>query len=180
MHIMSYLCKTIHIDMELNSVDYARLIQSAAQKFHSVSLNKTQINKVLFYVYGVYLAEKGKPLFKDDTPKAWTYGPVFPIPNKRVDIHEIINGFPIEKVKAFKDNKDVLQLVIRAVEKMHNISALSLTKWSHIEGSPWYDTLYVKNEDGKVIEQRPWGIRISDDLIKAYFSKPENRIFGSI
>ena len=89
--------------MELTSIDYARLIQYAAQKLHLATLGKTQINKILFYVYGVYLARKGEPLFKDDTPKAWTYGPVFPIQNKKVDAYEEIRSFPDEKIKAYQD-----------------------------------------------------------------------------
>ena len=37
--------------MTLTSIDYAQLIQYAALKFHNVVLNRTQINKMLFYVY---------------------------------------------------------------------------------------------------------------------------------
>lgn len=164
--------------MELTSVDYARLIQYASQVNHGVSLNKTQMNKVLFYVYGVYLAVKGKPLFTDDTPKAWTYGPVFPIPNKRVDVNAIVKGFPQEKVESFRSDDYALRLAETAVRNMHDISALSLTRWSHYENSPWYNTIYVKDNEGRIIEQRPWGIRIDDNLIRNYFSKRENRIFG--
>lgn len=58
--------------MALTSIDYARLIQYAAQKLHMVLLNKTQINKILFYVYGVYYAETGEELFNDDSPKMTT------------------------------------------------------------------------------------------------------------
>lgn len=162
----------------LTSIDYAKLIQYAGQKQHLIMLNKTQINKILFYVYGVYLAETGHPLFTDDSPKAWTYGPVFPIPNKKVNIDEEIRSFPKEKVTAYRENPKAMQLVIDSVNRMCNLSALSLTKWSHTEGSPWYNTVYVKDENGKIIEQRPWNTRISDALIKEYFSKPENRIFG--
>lgn len=164
--------------MELTSTDYARLIQYVAQKKHLIMLNKTQINKILFYVYGVYLAETGNPLFKDDTPKAWNYGPVFPIPNKKINIDEEIRYFPSDKVSAFRKNPKGMQIIVKAVNNMHNISALSLTKWSHLEGSPWYNTVYKKDENGKIIEQRPWNTRISDELIKKYFSNPENRIFG--
>lgn len=166
--------------MELTSVDYARLIQYASQVKHKISLNKTQMNKVLFYVYGVYLAVKGEPLFTDDTPKAWTYGPVFPIPNKRVDVNVIVEGFSPEKVAAFRANDYAMRLVVIAVKEMHNISALSLTKWSHYENSPWYNTIYEKDKDGKIIRQHPWGVRISDELIRDYFSKKENRIFGEV
>lgn len=166
--------------MELTSIDYARLIQYAAQKKHLVILGKTQVNKILFYVYGVYLAMKGKKLFNDDTPKAWTYGPVFPIQNKKMNAYEEIRSFPKEKVEAFRSNQDAMQLVIKSVDKMYNVSAVALTRWSHQEGSPWYDTVYVRDETGKIIEQHPWNTPISDTLIKEYFSNPANRIFGEI
>lgn len=143
-------------------------------------LGKTQVNKILFYVYGVYLAMKDEKLFEDDTPKAWTYGPVFPIPNKKVGAYEEIRFFPEEKIKEYRSNPDAMQLVINAVNRMYNISAVALTRWSHQEGSPWYETVYVKNKEGEIIEQRPWNTRIEDKLIKEYFSKRENRIFGEI
>jgi uncharacterized phage-associated protein len=164
--------------MELTSIDYARLIQYTAQKLHMVLLNKTQINKILFYVYGVYLAENRVPLFGDDTPKAWTYGPVFPRPNKSVDINEVIKSFPADKVKAYKANKKALDLVVKVVNRMYDKSAMSLTQWSHVENSPWYNTVYKKDRDGNITEQMPWNTRIEDSLIEDYFSKPENRIFG--
>ncbi len=164
--------------MKLTSIDYARLIQYAAQKQHMVLLNKTQINKILFYVYGVYLAMEGKPLFDDDTPKAWTYGPVFPRPNKAVDINEIIKSFPKEQIDAFKENDKALNLVVDAVNHMYDKSAMSLTQWSHRENSPWYDTIYKKNENGEIVSQKPWNTRIEDSLIKNYFTNPQNRIFG--
>lgn len=55
---------------ELKSLDYAKLVQFVALKNHGVLLNRTQMNKILFYVYGHYLAENGNLLFKDDSPKA--------------------------------------------------------------------------------------------------------------
>lgn len=167
------------METELKSTDYARLVQFTSQKMHMTILNKTQVNKILFYVYGVYLAETGKPLFADDTPKAWTFGPVFPIPNKRLVPGEVIrqSSFTDQQIKAFKDDGIALGLVARAVGRMYNVSAIALTEWSHQEGSPWYDTIY-KKEGGKVVEQRPWNTPIPLDMIASYFKNPQNRIFG--
>ena len=153
----------------LNSVDYARLIQYTAQKFHKALLNKTQINKILFYVYGVYLAETGNPLFDDDTPKAWPYGPVFPIANKKVNTQEVIPSFSKEKIEAFKANPQALQLVAKAVHRMYNMSAVSLTKWSHQEDSPWYKTIYELDDNGNIIDskQKPWNSVINNNLISS-------------
>lgn len=162
---------------QLSSVDYARLIQYTAQKFHKVLLNKTQINKILFYVYGVYLAETGETLFNDDTPKAWPYGPVFPIANKKINPQEVISSFSEEKITAFKKNTRALQIVAKAVHKMYNMSALSLTRWSHQEGSPWYKTIYLFDREGNIIDtkQNPWNSEIKNSLISSYFSNPQNK-----
>ncbi|MEW9603293.1 Panacea domain-containing protein [Bacteroides sp. L008] len=162
--------------MKLTSIDYARLIQYAAQKLHMTRLNKTQINKILFYVYGVYYAETGKLLFDDDSPKAWPYGPVFPIVNKKTNPDEIIKAFPNDVLCEFNKHSKALGLVKSAVDMMHSMSAVSLTQWSHKEGSPWYNTLYIKDKEGKVVEQNKWNTPISTELIKEYFSNPANRI----
>lgn len=167
--------------VKLSSVDYSRLVQFTAQKLHMTILNKTQMNKILFYVYGVYLAVTGKTLFDDDTPKAWTYGPVFPIPNKKFVQGAIIKqeSFSKEYIDAFKANDFALRLSVAAVRNMCDKSAIALTEWSHQEGSPWYDTIYVKDGDtGKIIEQRPWNTPISKESIVKYFSDSKNRIFG--
>ena len=161
----------------LESIDYAHLIQYAAQQLFTVLLNKTQINKILFYVYGVYLAEKGVPLFSGDRPKAWPYGPVFPRANKRVNTDEIISFrcFSSDQINELENKKDVLYLIDSAVKHMYNKSAYSLTQWSHQEGSPWYRTIYPQAPDD--LTQKPWNTVIDDALIKEYFSNPKNRIF---
>lgn len=161
--------------MELTSIDYARLIQYAAQKLHMVLLNKTQINKILFYVYGVYYAETGEVLFKDDSPKVWPYGPVFPRVNKRINTSEIIS-FDKDTIREFNKNTKAMVLVRKAVDAMYDMSAVSLTRWSHQEGAPWYNTLYIKDEDGNIVSQKSWNTPIELSEIGSYFSNPKNLI----
>lgn len=166
--------------MTLTSVDYARLIQFVAAKMYHTLLNKTQVNKILFYIYGVYLAKYGKPVFDDDTPKVWVYGPVFPRANKRVVSCEMIRreDFSQEKIDAFQEKGDFLSRIVKIVGNMRDISALSLTRWSHEEGSPWDVTLYKRDKDGKVISQSPWNTPIPQERIKEYFSNPQKQVFG--
>lgn len=148
---------------ELKSIDYAKFIQYVALKRHGVTLNKTQINKILFYVYGCYLAEKDKPLFTDDTPKAWPYGPVFPSVNKQIISNDIITKFPKDKIELYRKNREAMDIAIDAVKKMCHKSAYKLTQWSHQKGSPWYNTLFVGNSTAK------WNTPILDETIKEYF-----------
>ena len=147
----------------LTSIDYARLIQYVAQNFHRQSLNKTQVNKILFVVYGRYLATFGQPLFADDKPKAWPYGPVFPIVNKRIDIKEIIR-FTEDKIEAFKKNRLAQEMVVKAVKEMYMLSAKTLTDLSHAPGTPWYRTIY--REDGTHAQ---WDTEIPAEYITEYF-----------
>jgi uncharacterized phage-associated protein len=164
----------------LTSIDYARLIQFIATKMYHTLLNKTQVNKILFYVYGAYLAEKSKRLFDDDSPRVWTYGPVFPKPNKKVISCEKIGqgSFTQEQIATFKSDSNFLSRIVRIVGNMCDKSAYSLSSWSHEEGSPWYETLYIKDSDGKITSQNPWNTLISDDVIKRYFENSQNLIFG--
>ena len=164
----------------LTSIDYARLIQFIATKMYHTLLNKTQVNKILFYIYGVYLSNHEKPLFEDDTPKVWTYGPVFPRPNKKVVSFEKIvrEHFTQDQVNAFQNNKVFLSRIVTIVGNMCDKSALELSQWSHEEGSPWYNKLNEKNNDGKITGQKPWNTTIPLGIIKEYFSNPQNAIFG--
>lgn len=152
----------------LTSLDYAKLIQFAAVRNHMTLLNKTQINKILFYVYGFYLAEVGESLFNDDTPKAWPYGPVFPIVNKKIDPEQVIHDFSQEKIDAYRANKKAMDIVVKAVDKLHNLSAYKLTQWSHQKGSPWYKTLFG---DGDIMpdDQIKWNQEIPKKYIQDYF-----------
>lgn len=158
---------------ELKSIDYAKLIQCAAFLFCRVLLNKVQIQKILFYVYGVYLATEGEELFEDDAPQAWPFGPVFPIVNKSIDIHEVVTGFSNEKNEMYKKNGRALQLIKTATCEMCHKTASELTAWSHKYGSPWYKTIFAKEE-----QQAPWGTPINQDVISTYFKDKENCIYG--
>ena len=156
--------------MALTSLDYAQLIQFAALKFHNVVLNRTQINKMLFYVYGRHLAVKADRLFVDDTPKAWPSGPVFPIVNKKINLEDVPRSFSKEKIEAFNENPKAVKLVREAVDKFYNWSAYDLTMWSHAVDSPWYKTKYPAPGT-----ETKWNTVISDALIKQYFTEHYGR-----
>lgn len=155
----------------LTSLDYADLISWIAYKKYGILLNKTQMNKLLFMCYGMYLAASGgRVLFEDDSPKAWPFGPVFPRVNKRFNPEVIPTPFSAEKQENFKANKMALQLVDRVVEKYHGYSAYTLSEWSHKEGGPWHTTIYGKDGEKKAVK---WNQPIENDLIKEYFT-PRN------
>ena len=138
--------------MKYSSYDIARYIMYYCEQkeFH---YNNTKIQKLLFAVYGVLLA-KELPVFIDESPKMWPYGPVFP--NVFVKIKE--EGFnPISL--GFED--DVRDIVETTIDYFGKFSAKALTEWSHQKNSPW--------DKVKSLYGEKWGEDLQDKDIKAYF-----------
>ena len=159
---MSYLCSGI---MELNSFDFVKLIAWIAAFKHHVILNKTQMQKLLFMCYGQALVMEGKPLFADDTPRAWPFGPVFPRSYKRYE--EVMpSDLTLEEKRAFASSPDILRMIAKTVTDYCHVSATRLSDWSHEKDGPWWKTVFDP-KDGSA-----WNRPISDDLIRTYFSNP--------
>ncbi len=146
----------------LTSLDYSDLLRFLAYNRHQVVLNKTQVNKLLFMCYGVYLSKTNEPLFCEK-PKAWPYGPVFPIVYKKFRQSLMPITISEEKKKEFYTNNTALNICIEIVDKYCYTSAYNLSVWSHQQGSPWYQTVYC--DDNPIV----WNKEISDELIKEYF-----------
>lgn len=152
----------------LESIDYSDLINWIAYNKYGVQLNKTQMQKLLFMCYGIYLASTGKRLFVDDTPKAWPFGPVFPRVNKKFIPGQFPQDFSKDKRELFLKDKVAMKIVSDIVEKFHGVSAHDLSEWSHQEGGPWFQVIYGKNGNNPSIK---WNQQIQDDIIKEYFKK---------
>ena len=58
-----------------------------------IMLNMTKVQKLLYMVYGKFIAESGKQVLKE-TPKVWPYGPVFP---------RVHNKIKLDNVKTLQD-----------------------------------------------------------------------------
>lgn len=149
--------------MELQSLDYTRLISWIAYNKHNTILNKTQMQKLLFMCYGVYLTKHNKPLFSDDAPKAWPFGPVFPRSYRRyMEIPP--SDLTTEDKSNFLKDKDMLIEITRIVDSYYSYSANALSEWSHQKGSPWSTTVF-SNGDNSVV----WNKVIDNDVIRDYF-----------
>lgn len=143
--------------MELTSLDYARLIQLISLKLHRQILNMTQIQKMLFILYGCYIAINDKPI-------AAASGPIFKTVESKIDIDDSINGFEDSKISLLRKNNWVIQSSIKIVNRLHSIDTYSLANWSCKKGSPWNETLFGDNP-------KDFGSMIEDKLIKEYFKK---------
>lgn len=151
--------------MNLSSVDFANQLRNMAFRRHSINLNKTQVNKLLFMCYGFYLARFGEKLFSE-TPKAWPYGPVFPDVYKSYSLYNIPIFIENDKKKEFENSK-AKKICEQVIDKYCHVSAYDLSMWSHQQGGPWHQTVYGVNGDKSL----GWNKEIRDDLIKQYFTR---------
>lgn len=147
--------------MELSSLEYVRLIAWLAYFKHRVILNKTQMQKLLFMCYGQSLVMKEEPLFSDDSPKAWPFGPVFPRSYKRYEEAAPLDLTSEEKSR-YAEDLDVLRMIARTVANYCHISATRLSDWSHKKDGPWWKTVF--REDGSA-----WNREIPRKVIHEYF-----------
>lgn len=115
--------------------------------------------------YGQALADGGKPLFSDDTPKAWPFGPVFPRTYKRYEEQQPEN-LTEEMKQRFAEDADRLRMIAATVSKYSHVSALRLSEWSHTKGSPWWITVFDEERG------TGWNREITPEIIKDYFSNP--------
>lgn len=148
---------------KLSSIDYAHIIQYVTQRNFNVELGKTQVLKLLFMCYGLYLAKENKRLFDDDTPKVWPLGPVFPRVFRTFDKN---NAYiePDECIKSIlSQDKTAFSILKTVVVLFHGVSATELSEWSHRSNGPWQQTINEKGENFK------WNDEINDDLVKKYF-----------
>lgn len=148
--------------MELDSLKYVKLIAWIAAFKHRVILNKTQMQKLLFMCYGQALVMVNEPLFSDDTPKAWPFGPVFPRSYKRYE--EIMpQDLTNEEKNIYAQNIPILKMIALTVADYCHVSATRLSDWSHSKNSPWWDTVFAP-------QGAEWNREIPLSVIRAYFS----------
>lgn len=143
---------------ELDSVEVARAVISEAQRA-GIKLNMTQLQKLLFLIYGTCLAILNRRPF-NERAQAWPYGPVFP--RTRRELLETVDAWtPIEYPENIPE--DLQAIISGAIDHFGALNASLLIAWSHLPGSPWEITTKMPDFN--------WGTEIGDGLIKDYFSK---------
>lgn len=128
-----------------------------------VSVNMTKIQKLLYIAYGIYLAVKNSRL-TNEHPQAWPYGPVFPTTRNKLQKKDLLDiNLEDSLLDEIKNDEEINSLMELVFSNFGTMTAVSLSEWSHQEGSPWYYTVHA--------EKFKWGDTIPDDLIKDYFNK---------
>lgn len=138
------------------SVDMARYIVEYGNR-NRVSMNITKAQKLLYIVYGMFLAEKDARLFSEH-PQCWPYGPVFPSTRKN-----LLRERSLSDIHDTTSNAELNGLIASVFDKYGAQSATWLSEWSHQKNSPWDKTT---QKIGFI-----WGAQIDDEDIKEYFKQ---------
>jgi uncharacterized phage-associated protein len=141
---------------QYDSVPVAELLIAIGHD-NRLHLNVTQVQKILFILYGYYLAKCNHRLLTE-TPKAWPFGPVFPRARKHVNYTQ---AKKIENINGVSEDLQLKEIATKIVISAGKLSAQKLSTWSHLEGSPWHRTYKQKDFN--------WNQEIPDAYIKEYF-----------
>jgi len=147
---------------QYDSVIGAKLLLALAYE-KGVVLNTTKVQKMLYIIYGYFLAKSNIQLFSE-TPKAWPYGPVFPRTRKKVD-YSVVYKTTDQDLKDICQDEEIINKFNSVIDKYGKYTASNLSNWSHMQNGPW--DLTTKLPDFK------WGDQIPNDYITKYFSNIE-------
>jgi uncharacterized phage-associated protein len=150
------------ISKTYDSVVGAKLLLALAHD-NGIVLNITKVQKMLYILYSYYLAKYNVQIFAE-SPKAWPYGPVFPRTRNKVDFSVVYKINHQELVDLSKED-GVVDTFKSVIESYSKFSASELSKWSHMQNSPWDKTTKLPGFK--------WGDTIPDTFIKEYFSDLE-------
>lgn len=140
------------IDLALNSEDD--------------NITNLQLNKLLYFAQGHYLARTGKPLF-DEEIEAWKYGPVVPCVYQA---YKVCGRSPIgavdENYTPDVFGKEELSLLMDVACRYSQYSPSALVEITHRPDTPWSAVfnLFEKN------------IVIKKQDMKEYFSQESQRL----
>lgn len=123
-------------------------------------INMTQIQAILYIVYGGYLASKGKRL-TDEHPQMWEYGPVFPKVYNKLKKQPSDGKEEAEKLQ--KDYPQIWGYLSDSFSRNAWTSGSTLVYPHLAKGTPWAVTR--KSNPDK------WGAVIEDSLIERWFKE---------
>lgn len=140
-----------------SSLDIAARIKGIAMDKRDREYGPLKLQKLLWAAYGFWLVRKDAPLFINEAPLVWPYGPVFKevyVKNKEL---ELTPNF--DRLEG--DVEDLLQQLY-ADRRFGLWTGMQLTTWSHADYKAWY------NSGGNV---KAWNREIKEEEIKREFGK---------
>lgn len=135
-----------------------------------IPVTQMKLQKLVYFAHGLHLAVMEKPIIKEMF-QAWKFGPVVPeiyhdfkvygsspiTDIETLKIFDLVGDFDDEKLKAL--DKYTKQCIDTTWSTLKNSNALSLSAWTHKEGSPWH----------KFYKEGVTDITIPNEEIQRYF-----------
>ena len=123
-----------------------------------VSVSPMKLQKLLYFVASDYAKHTGAPLLSEQF-QAWDYGPVVR------SVYDEFRSFGGSAIRAYaKDatgaskmvkeskNEDLRESLDRIWGKAKDVSAVRLSRITHIEGSAWYNT-FQQGRSGSIPDE---------------------------
>lgn len=149
--------------MMANAKQIARIFEYLGMKSEGTPVEKTRLNKLLFFAQGHALAELGHGLFQNQID-AWSFGPVVAV--VYTGFEKILEDTKKNGISDIQIAPDELDIIMDVWDHYHLYTATELVTLTHEQGTPWQET-YKPGEKN---------IHISIDLIKRFFELPQNRL----
>lgn len=140
----------------------------------SVALSNMQVQKLVYMTHGWHFVACGGPLVRNEF-EAWEYGPVIKalygafrqygdgkIEGRALWYDGLAERWALAKAPLLSDTVDLIE---RVFDHYGRMSAFALSDLTHEQGSPWHAVWYSDAGIGN------FGMKISDDLIAAYFDR---------
>ena len=141
-------------DIKIDSIDVARHLMALLSE-RDIGYGNIKIQKLLYIIYGAYLALYGEEAFSEE-PRYFPYGPMFPRVYRQMDKHKLT---PLTVIFKKEHLNEVIEEVI---EVFGEYTGRALSNWSHKEDSPWF----------KIKEQAlPYNTPLDKLDIQRYFKK---------
>lgn len=141
----------------------ARVLEYLSLQTDGTPIDITRLNKLLYFTQGHALAELGYALFTNEID-AWNFGPVVSVVYS--NFKKIVEKTERDGIGDIPITPEEMDLIMDVWEQYRTFSASELVRLTHKEGTPW-KAVYDPKEKNKHIPM---------ELIREYFSRPENRL----
>lgn len=141
--------------------DVARIFEYLSMSTDGTPIEKTRLNKLLYYAQGHAFHALNHELFANQID-AWDHGPVVAVVYTGFD--KIVENTHRKGISDIQVSPDEMDVILDVWDQYRNYSAKELVDMTHKEGTPWKET-YRPNEKNT---------HIPKELIRKFFERPEN------
>ncbi|MBR1559772.1 MAG: DUF4065 domain-containing protein [Clostridia bacterium] len=141
--------------------DVARIFEYLSMQSDGAIIEKTRLNKLLYFAQGHALAEFGHELFPNQID-AWAHGPVVAAVYSGYD--KIVQRAQAEGIADIQASPQEMEIILDVWDQYRGYKASELVEMTHEEDTPWSEA-YVPGMKDRHIPQ---------EAIRRFFARPEN------